>query len=82
MHHRWTLRPVQDNQLEQVPCPVGTQDQVARRIFVDLFHKQRTSQDVLDVFVVDSMPERRSKDLHHENRTTELPTRLFVQSRS
>ncbi len=81
MHHRWTLGPVQDNQLEQVPCAVGTQDQVARWIFVDLFHKQRASQDVLDVFVSDPMPERRSEDLHHQNRTTETRTGLSLGSR-
>jgi len=76
MHHRWAVGAVEHDQFEQVSCPVGTQDQLARRVIVDLVHKERTTQGVLDVFVRDSMAERRSENLHNRNRTTEPPSSL------
>ncbi len=64
MHHRWALRPVHHDQLEQVACPVGAEHQVASRILVDLLDKQSVSQGMLDILVMDTMAERRSQDLH------------------
>jgi len=34
------LRPIQHDHLERVACAVGTENQVASRVFVDLFHDQ------------------------------------------
>jgi len=33
VHHRWTLGPVQHDQLKQVSGLAGTENQVASRIF-------------------------------------------------
>jgi len=58
MHHRRTLRPIQHNQLKELPGAISSENQVASRVFVDLLHDQRITQGVLDVLRPDTVAKR------------------------
>lgn len=72
MHDRWAIESVDYNELERVASAVWPENEVSRRIFVDLFHENRVSHGMLNVIVMDSVPACRSENFHDQkNRTTE-----------
>lgn len=72
MDNGGTVRSVQDDQLEQVRCPVWSQDEVPVRILADLVDGEGMDECVLDVLGIDAVAQRRTDYLHHQNRTTKL----------
>lgn len=64
MDHRWALRAVQHDQLEEPPGAIRAEDQESSRVFADLVHVQRMTQGVLNVLSLDIVPERRPENLH------------------
>ena len=64
MDDRRTLRPVQHNQLQEVPRPVRAVDEIARGVLADLVDDQGSSKSVLDVLIADSVAERGAEDFH------------------
>ena len=62
-----SLRPIQHDQLQEVPRLVRAEDQVERGVLADLVDSQRASNGVLDVLIGDSVAERRTEDIHMTN---------------
>jgi hypothetical protein len=59
------LRPVQDDKLQEPGGPVGTEDQEAEGIIVDLFHYDSVLQGVADALGINVMASRRREDLDY-----------------
>lgn len=66
MHHRRALGPIEHDQLQEVPRPIRTEDQVASGILINLLDDEGVAQDVLDDLQLDSVAKRRPEDLHAE----------------
>ncbi len=65
-----SLRPVEDDQLQEVAGPVGTQHQVPGRVLADLLDEQRVPQAVLNVLVLNAVASCRGEHVDKTNRTT------------
>jgi hypothetical protein len=70
MDNGGAVRPVQDDQFEQIRRPVWPQDEVSVRILADLVDGEGMDERVLDVLGIDAVAQRRTGYLHPRNRTT------------
>ena len=64
MDNHWTVRPIQDHQLEHVRRLVWTQDELSVGILADLVDREGVNERVLDVLRFDAVAQRRHQDLH------------------
>jgi len=64
--HGRALRPVHDDQFQEIPGSIGPEDEEAIRIFADLFYDHGGSKSMFHVLLIDAMTQRRSEDLHRE----------------
>lgn len=65
MDNGGTVRPVQDDQLEQVRRPVWCQEEVSVRILADLVDGEGMDERVLmNVLGIDAVAQRRTDYLH------------------
>ncbi|MCA1705431.1 MAG: hypothetical protein LC808_20110, partial [Actinobacteria bacterium] len=75
MDDRWSLWPIKNDELEQVPRSIGSQYEISDRLTSNLLDHQRVLDAVLDVLVIEAVSTARRQDLHGKNRTTKPPTR-------
>ncbi len=64
MDDGWPLRAVHDDHFEESAGGIGSENQVADRVFCDLFHDDGVAKRMLDLLYVNSVPKCRQENVH------------------
>lgn len=67
MDHRWAIRSVHDDQLQDVSGAIGSQNQVSGRIVGDFLDDRGVSECMKDLRFFDPMPKGGEQDIHEES---------------